>query len=344
MPFDKFDESYLMAPLLKNGTVWSVAIVERKGEKIYFSYSTDKDAKEFFSSLIFKKEKAVYRAEKLPADIAARTECTTRIYHLCFENLDGSQDCYPKPVTKCIQKNDYLETESDGGTGDGGLPYGGGTGYQGTPTDSTKTPCAKMKAQNTDARFKEKVSELDHDSIFKKKEETGYAAAYGPQTNYEKLNNITNDKLKMPIGNKYFGYMHAHLDKEGVVKIFSSADVFTFLLKCVRNAQEKGTMSDAYAMVITSQGTYTLKYSGTTGYTLAGQSDKWKTAYNELYNELKENELADPTIVEKVFTQFLKEVVNINGVEVYKTDKTTGNLSKLTYNGKDNPVQSTPCP
>lgn len=163
MTFDKFDESYLMAPLLKNGTVWSVAIVERKGEKIYFSYSTDKDAKEFFSSLIFKKEKAVYRAEKLPADIAARAECTTRIYHLCFENLDGSQDCYPKPVTKCIQKNDYLETESDGGTGDGGLPYGGGTGYQGTPTD----PCEKTKAISTDPAVKAKVGTLKEQSKIK---------------------------------------------------------------------------------------------------------------------------------------------------------------------------------
>ncbi|MCD1116213.1 hypothetical protein [Chryseobacterium turcicum] len=131
----------------------------------------------------------------------------------------------------------------------------------------------------------------------------------------------------MPEGNKYFAYIHVHLDKEGAIKIFSPADVHTFLLKCVRNAKEKGNMSDAYAMVITSQGNYMLKYSGNGGYTLAGQYSTWKESYDRKYLELIENNKLTQENIEKIFTQFLKETINISGLEVYKIDKTTGNPS-----------------
>ncbi|MCD0480775.1 hypothetical protein LPB90_20215, partial [Chryseobacterium sp. LC2016-29] len=232
-----------------------------------------------------------------------------------------------------------------------GDPFGGGCGGGGSgddgyeyPEPPTNTPCEKMKTQNADQRYKDKISELDNDSIFIKKKETGFAAAYGPQINYEPITNITNDKLKMPEGNKYFGYIHSHINKEGVIKIFSPGDLGTFLTRCVRNAQEKGTMSDAYAMVITSQGNYILKYSGDGSYNIGpNQLSNWKTWYNDIFEELSRTDALTQANVEKAFTQFL-EKVSINGLQVYKSDKTTGSPSMLTYNGKDNPVQSTPCP
>ncbi|MFP3834220.1 hypothetical protein [Chryseobacterium sp. SIMBA_028] len=108
-----------------------------------------------------------------------------------------------------------------------------------------------MKAENQSKAFKDKVADIDKKEKFDKDKESGFVAAYGPNTNYEPLAN-NNDNLKMPEGNKYFGFMHAHLDsKDGIVKIFSPADIFTFLTTCVRNAESKGSMSDAYAMVIT---------------------------------------------------------------------------------------------
>ncbi|MCD1116217.1 hypothetical protein [Chryseobacterium turcicum] len=48
--------------------------------------------------------------------------------------------------------------------------------------------------------------------------------------------------------------------------------------------------------------------------------------------------------VEKLFTQFLKETVNINGLELYKVDKTSGQAIKFEYDGKNNPIKLTPCP
>ncbi|WP_170245785.1 hypothetical protein, partial [Chryseobacterium rhizosphaerae] len=220
------------------------------------------------------------------------------------------------------------------------------SGIVNTPPASTKDPCEKMKEQNSNQTFKNKVSDLDKQEVFNKNQETGLAAAYGPQTNYEPLANTANDNLKFPPGNKYFGYMHTHLDsKPGVVKIFSPADVSTFLTSCVRNAQVKGTMSDAYGMVITSQGNYILKYSGDGNYGIGPNTQaNWQSWYETAYERLSQNELANPAIVEKLFTQFLEEKVKLDGLEVYKSDKTTGSTSKLKYDGKDKPVKPIPCP
>jgi hypothetical protein len=228
----------------------------------------------------------------------------------------------------------------------GGCSSNGGSGIVNTPPASTKDPCEKMKEQNSNQTFKNKVSDLDKQEVFNKNQETGLAAAYGPQTNYEPLANTANDNLKFPPGNKYFGYMHTHLDsKPGVVKIFSPADVSTFLTSCVRNAQVKGTMSDAYGMVITSQGNYILKYSGDGNYGIGPNTQaNWQSWYETAYERLSQNELANPAIVEKLFTQFLEEKVKLDGLEVYKSDKTTGSTSKLKYDGKDKPVKPIPCP
>jgi len=246
--------------------------------------------------------------------------------------------------------NDPLPNTGGGGTytppytGDmsgGPIMHGGGTG-----ASTTQDPCNKMKAQSNNQDFKDNVKALDKDDVLKKNEETGVAAAYGPKTSYEPLANTANDNLKFPPGNKYFGYIHTHLDsKDGVVKIFSPADVSTFLTSCVKNAKDKGTMTDAYGMVITSQGNYILKYSGNGNFAITdNQFKNWQNWYVNEYSNLKEDELSNPNMIEKIFSQFLKEQVNISGLELYKSDKITGNTSKLEYDGKDNPVKTTPCP
>ncbi|PWN62473.1 hypothetical protein [Chryseobacterium viscerum] len=202
----------------------------------------------------------------------------------------------------------------------------------------------RNKVQNQNPDFKAKVTILDKTEMFNKSQETGFAAAYGAVP-YEEMPNTPNGNVKLPEGNKYFGFMHVHLNLDGVVKIFSPYDITTFLTSCVENAKLKGGMLDAYAMVITSQGNYILKYSGDGNFAiLYDQLQSWQTWYNKEYSNLTESELSDPVVVEKLFTQFLKEKVNINGLEIYKSDKTTGNTSRLEYDGKDNPVKSTPCP
>ncbi|AZB34378.1 hypothetical protein [Chryseobacterium bernardetii] len=255
-----------------------------------------------------------------------------------FPPQNGNGTCAGCPPTNDgAPGGDCPKFNGCGSSGGGGTEPG---------TGNNTDPCAKMKAQNSTQGFKDKVAELDKKETFDKNEETGFAAAYGT-TPFEPMANTANDNLKFPPGNKYFGYMHTHLDsKEGVVKIFSPADVSTFLTTCVRNAETKGTITDAYGMVITSQGNYILKYSGDGNFGIGPvQETAWQTWYNDNYTQLGEDEgLNNPTSVEKLFTQFLKEVVKVAGLEVYKSDKTNGNSTKLEYNRKDQPVKTTPCP
>ncbi|KPE50104.1 hypothetical protein AOB46_16835 [Chryseobacterium indologenes] len=353
MSYGQFGEKYLLVPIVKKDKVILLMEAVRKGNRLYFYEKNDADLLTFFQHALY--SNIISHSEVIDGNTAAKAKyvCSTRT--IVIGCLNGQTDC--EPVSYSNMVCDWQE-DSGGGVppksfpplGDpfgGGGGGGGDDGYEYPDPPEEKNPCAKMQAQNSNQAFKDKISELDKKEVFDKTEETGFAAAYGPQTTYESLANTANDNLIFPPGNKYFGYIHTHLDsKDGVIKIFSPADVFTFLTTCVRNSQLNGTITDAYGMVITSQGNYILKYSGDSNYGIGPNiKAQWQTWYNREYSNLIENSGGlNQSDVEKLFTKFLKEKVNINGLEVYKSDKVTGSTTKLEYNGKDNPVKSTPCP
>lgn len=350
MTMDKFNESYLMVPVRKNGEITEVLEVPRFGTKVYFRYTHAEDKVSFFSDFLIEAPKKV-----LPTSFSnelSKIVCVLKSFQMWYpdnqNDPNGSGHWGNSYYTHCYDENIDSFENPDDGSGDGGYEYPpfGGSGEI-NPTDSTqvpKTPCEKLKLQNN-AAFKDKVSELDKDSIFNKKKETGFANAYG-NTPYEALQNSEDGNVKLPIGNKYFGFMHVHLNKAGVIKIFSPADITTFLTSCIRNAQQVGNMADAYAMVITSQGNYILKYSGDGSYSIGpNQINNWQIWYETEFAKIaNEDGTFSQNNIEKLFAQFIQEKVNIAGLEVYKTDKITGNASKLQYNGLNNPVQSIPCP
>ncbi|MDH6252508.1 hypothetical protein M2347_002235 [Chryseobacterium sp. H1D6B] len=353
---ESFDETFVMVPIVDAERVISIMQIPRHGNKIRFYYTNFQSQIDFFQAVIFAKYKKAVLSDSSETDktIVCKTESVSVWLPDNESNPDpesGAGHWGVHSVIKCKQVLDNCsgvvgpngECIGGGGAGDPGeFPYPEGGG--GNPETPEKTPCEQMNAQNQNVKFKEKVTALDKPEIFNKTQETGFAAAYGPQTTYATLANTGNDNLKLPEGNKYFGFMHVHLNKEGVVKIFSPADIFTFLTSCVRNAQQKGIMSDAYAMVITSEGNYILKYSGDGGFGIGpGTMTAWNSWYNDNYTTLLGNgDLTQPN-VEKLFTKFLQEKVNIDGLEIYKADKTTGNTSRLQYNGENNPVNAVPC-
>lgn len=330
------DKKYIFYPILKDGKVTSLWYGKLNEDRSWVDFYLVHDASASTQRMIgefqnYYSKKMASRGEPDPPvkeipEIIITPPSTNPPIHDPIPGT-GGDGTYTPPYT--------------GDMSGGPIMHGGGTG-----TSTTQDPCKKLKAQNTDSNFKAKVAELDKKEVFDKKEETGFAAVYGT-TPFEPLANTANDNLKFPPGNKYFGYIHTHLDsKEGVVKIFSPADVVTFLTSCVRNAHEKGTMTDAYGMVITSQGNYILKYSGDGNYGIGPvQETAWQTWYETEFAKIaNEDGSILQNNVEKLFTQFLKEAVKVAGLEVYKSDKTTGNTTKLEYNGKDQTVKTTPCP
>ncbi|MCX8522472.1 hypothetical protein OF897_00855 [Chryseobacterium formosus] len=224
----------------------------------------------------------------------------------------------------------------------------------GMPTDpnlpTRNNPCAKIKARFSDANFKAKVDSIDKPKVFAYDHEIGYAAGYpttagATETHYEFMDNAPGThNVVLPPGNQYFGFIHSHTNDtatEATVKIFSPADVATFLTSCVANAYLHGSVGDAYSMVVTSEGNYMLQYSGTGNFTIGtSQIDNWKSWYLTEFQKIqKEDGSFNQNDVEKLFPRFLKESVKTVGLEVYYVEKNTGKASKLNTNGT-----KTPCP
>ncbi|WES95880.1 hypothetical protein P2W68_13570 [Chryseobacterium arthrosphaerae] len=357
------EENLLEVPVIRNGKVNFILIVEREADRIYFRRDSDTRSRSFFEILVFKDRKTLsgtirenlknsqaksncVTIEKTVTWTDTQTGAVLQVDHFTEMHCTSSG---PKLPCEAIDMNSSCgggsgTSGSGGGTGGGG---GGGYPYPGDPESQQQfiDNCRTLKIQAINEDFKGKVAELNKSEIFNKAEETGYAAAYGPKTSYESLANTDNDNLKLPPGNKYFGYMHVHLNKEGVVKIFSPADIFTFLTSCVRNAKEKGTMEDAYAMVITSEGSYMLKYSGDGNYGIGPNTlASWQSWYDREYTNLFENSTMNQPNVEKLFAKFLKEKVKIEGLELFKTNTVAASAEKLTLGSHNNSVELIKCP
>ncbi len=345
-----FGKNQLYVPVIKNGRVHGMIRVLRQDRQASYSFTQDREALDFFETVIYNPRNCHLKPQKDEKTGTANSakaggytwKCTKRIVTTGW-HMEGETMVLETAVVESCKYTytgmnpavDHLEVATDGMESGGGDDEG--EEYEGSP-------CEKMKAQNQNQGFKDKVAALDTAEMFNKSTETGYSAAYGTVP-YESLANSSNGNVMFPEGNKYFGYMHTHLNMEGVVKIFSPYDVATFLTSCVANAKLKGNMTDAYAMVITSEGNYILKYSGDGNFAVTvGQLESWKAWYSDNFESLYIKGNLNQVNVEKLFTQFLQEVVNVTGLEIYKSDKNSGNASKLQYNGKDNPVQSQPCP
>jgi hypothetical protein len=219
-----------------------------------------------------------------------------------------------------------------------------------TDLPDLEDPCEKIKSKFTDTKFKEKVATIDKPEVFADDSEMGYASGYpdvntgATETQYVLMeNNPNTHKVKLPEGNQYFGYMHSHTNDtatEITIKIFSPADVSTFLTSCVSNADEHLSIGDAYSMVITSEGNYMLQYSGTGDYSIGqNQIDNWNKWYKDEYRKLIRDDKLTKSNVEKTFARFLSESVNIPGLEVYYVEKATGKAFKINPDGT-----KTPCP
>lgn len=240
---------------------------------------------------------------------------------------------------------------SDGG-GDGCPAYAAcspgssnGGGYTPPNNDDNTDPCEKLKEKHKpNSDYSKKFQELNKKEIFNKNYEVGFYEKAGDGfTKLEGENNSTS--LELPNDKSgIYGIMHTHNNKNGVVKIFSPTDVRTFINELLKNAKSfVGSYTDAYSTVVTSEGSYTLKFSkethpGGVNYDTKLEWDNWyEKEMAKIQNQ--EDGSFNQADIEKVFMRFMTEKVKIDGLEVYKT--TPSNSSKMNYNNNkvstDNP-------
>ncbi|MCD9619031.1 hypothetical protein [Chryseobacterium gleum] len=334
------DKKYIFYPILKDGKVTSLWYgklnEDRSWVDFYLVHDTSASTKRMIGEFQnYYSKKALNRGEPDPPvkeipEIIITPPSTNPPIHDPIPSTGGDGN-YTPPYT--------------GDMSGGPIIHGGGTGNN---NNQNSNPCSKIKKNLNDARFQEKVSALNTSTVLNYDHEMGFAAAYPPigtglPSQYQPMENkIGTHSVRLPDGDRYFGFIHTHNNEDGVVKIFSPADVATFLTSCVPNSHANGNYGDAYAMVITSEGSYMLQYTGTNSIGIASNTlANWKDEYKKLFQALSDTDNLTQSSVEKAFAQFLKDVVKVPGLEVYKIEGTVSNKLNLDSN---NNIVKIPCP
>jgi len=223
---------------------------------------------------------------------------------------------------------------------------GGGTPYQPTPI----TPCQRLKDQNANTDYQAKIESLDKNSVLSQKKETGYSEnKSGTFTDLEQSESTdASDGLQVPDSPDTKGYIHTHLNDyetgntdangnpeiKSPIRMFSPADVNTLMV--LAGHITNGDYSHLYGTMVSSYGNYTIKFTGTAADIKTGfKGETWRKKYAK-YIE-KEN-----GTLEAKFLRFLKDEMNVQGIELYKI-KSNGTIKKKSLNSNNN-VQSDDCP
>lgn len=367
---DQFDESYLMVPVLKNNRVVNILEVFREKNRVYFQFSADDlESNEFFQTLIFDRGKIKAAESSVNKNVLAKggtiTVSVCKKYTIIVGYVEGaSGEQYPIESTKTICKfvdmaipaSQCLGIE-DPATGEcmGGGTGAGSSGYE-YPEPPEEDPCEKVKDKFSDPRVKSQFDALNTQDNFDKDHEEGFfeRASKINDINTQSFTPVTGPPcsgyINLPAFKKGitgFGHTHNNYDCNGKGNILapSPADLMAFLFTMVKQAGNfYGDFSKAYYFTITSGGNYMFQYSGgiapqNLSFNIAALNKEYKNIFSNLrnrYPDMPQNK------VEEAFAKFLKEEVNIEGLELYKV--TPSSTEKLEYNSDTKILTKTPCP
>ena len=206
-------------------------------------------------------------------------------------------------------------------------------------------PCDKLKIQNSNPDFKAKIVLLKGNTGLLK--ETGVVQkADGTFLDY--VSTSDPNYMVPPPGANFMGGIHVHIDPypsgkfqpDGSPKMkrpfpmFSPQDIRQFLETLVNTKTNNIPIADIYSTMVSSTGTYTLKFIGNIAD--VNTNFNWGTELNDKFKlAIKENGK------ELGFLLFLKDNIGINGITLYKVnDDGTSENKSLDIN---NILQTNPC-
>ncbi|MBO9619163.1 MAG: hypothetical protein J7539_09030 [Niabella sp.] len=156
-----------------------------------------------------------------------------------------------------------------------------------------------------------------------------------------------------PVDDNTQGFMHDHLDDYETgdtnadgdpvirqpIRIFSPADVDKFMQILDRNKNDGNNFSQYYSTLVTSTGTYTLKFSGAASEIKTGfQGPTWGGKFIHYFAKAKGNNDMSK------FLRFVRDEMKITGLELYEIKKGGILANRVQLNpDNENRVTSTPC-
>ncbi|WP_143885294.1 hypothetical protein [Chryseobacterium binzhouense] len=278
----------------------------------------------------------------------------------------GGGDC-----SSCPAENPTPEPEPCNGNGVsiqpvdpiGGIAEGG---CEGIPTviefPLPDEACENAKADLSDPFFKQQFINLNTPANYNSINEkgafertppvgSGSASSFVPMSNQACTTHLTLPANK----NGITGLFHIHnnincndnptFGTKVNVKAPSPKDLYEFFHIIIKQANlYKGSYSKGYFVTMTDWGSYMFKYNGTNWPSNVTGADfaRWKNWYEREFQNLEYNQQMDSENVKRVFAQFLKEVVQVDGLDVFEI--TENSASKLDYDLATKKAISIPCP
>ena len=213
-----------------------------------------------------------------------------------------------------------------------------------THEDVYDDPCKKIKAQIDNVVIKAKIDALKGKTA--NKNEAGIVQK--KDGTFADMQAATNsNELNMPPGTDFIGSMHTHQDPypsgryrpDGSpimlrpIPIFSPKDVVQFLEFLNNTKNNNSPITDVYSTMISSSAVYQLRFTGNItdvkiDFDYEILNEKYRVAIRENKEELG-------------FLKFLKDNININGIELYEI-KDDGSTNKF-FLDSDNKITSAPC-
>lgn len=368
-----YDESYLIAPILKSNKVVAYVEARRIEDRVFFAF-TENDVKtnDFFNSLIFTKRENLKTNEnhtdnENPNEISnsiqssGRTlECKTVTKTLIVGYLEGGgpnqggaiSETYTQTVCKFVDSPVPVDTcltdyDANGNCNGGGGNGGGGYNYPNPEEEEHEDECEKVSEIISDLDFKQKYNELNTTSNFNADHEVGFFEKNGEffPTNSDSCSYVLKATTSVQC---ITGVMHVHPTKnckgDYNDRTPSWGDIIVFLQVPVVQAQNcAGSSKNAYHVTITATGSYMVKYNKDTPPTNINynfeEGDKW---YQDAVQKLEDNNQYTQQNIENLFMEFMDTYADIDGLEIYKLE--SDKASKLNYNSTNKAASLLPCP
>lgn len=323
---DKKFEGILACKITKNLTFASFRIFDK----------SNKEVKDFVSG--FNK---YFGKKKTGSDIFAREDegPETPIEEVIIIYHTGSDTTYHLPFdsgTSSSGSNGAMDGDSN--THNDNNTHGGGN--NGDENNDSGNPCALIKSQNDEQKYKNALEYL-YDKT-NQSSESGFGVGIPDKTkdetesNYDLLQNIpgTSD-LKFSYLDTTYGVVHSHHDN--LIPIFSPDDINEFI-KLLKNAKKNNIPTkNVFLTVVTSQANYQLRGDGINVDNLHEYSESEIAKLNANYKRSMDNPTITAEKLQAKFLEFMKDNMNIDGAKLYLLGKYDNSELQLK-NGKAKPI------
>ena len=363
MSMGRYDESFMVVPIIENGKVVNTLACARFDKKVYFRYENSETNKAFFQNIIYGKyTRYKTDANNTKTNTQKGIVCITKTISMWYPDNESNPNAgghwETNYYTNCYNYLDYSSPgwEDNGG---GGYDYGGGGGGgNNNPNNpNNQTPCEKTKNIVTDPKLKPKIDSLKQYSLTAVANEKGYQQ--------DKAGNVTPATVNgahhvdFIIGTNSLGGIHCHTLNG--THMFSPKDILTLLsFAGVQNqtlpiGSTVDNTGNAYLGMIAQSGSYFITFNGGSGDLPPPMTDAEEDAFelemNETYKKnvkklLKaegkniSDDLSDIGL-QKLFFSIIKEMGLEGKINLIKENN--GNTSTIQQNPDGTIKAPLPC-